>query len=400
MAPSVSSLQYESTSASQSRRSPKGGLTFRIRGVPLSWDKKQLQVYLEHQEPDSQPLVKSLASEVDGYSKTATVIFQSPLPAEKTSRPWNISLPESDNHDDDLSVSALPLRVDGAFLGITTLFAPPVEDHGVDIVAVSGLGGHAYGSFKDKNGNYMWLQDALPFDITDDDNHHPMARIMIYGHNSAVPRSNSVQDIDDLSSALHSSLLSLVQAPQPKPIILMGHSLGGLIIKKALINLSKSPSQGDQTLFRAIYGIVFFGVPHGGMDIASLIPMVGDGPNRPLVESIGASSSILDDLEVNFHPSLGGQGEKEVTCFYETEQSPTARQDEKGRWSMSGPPTILVTESSAVHCRSWENDNIHIRPIARSHSDIVKFGPGDSYYKDVRDRLYGLVQRAMMLEAQ
>lgn len=79
----------------------------------------------------------------------------------------------------------------------------------------------------------MWLQDALPFDITTADSHHPMARIMIYGHNSAVPRSSSVQDIDDLSSALHSGLLALIQAPQPKPIILVGHSLGGLIIKKA-----------------------------------------------------------------------------------------------------------------------------------------------------------------------
>ncbi|PON29166.1 hypothetical protein TGAM01_v202273 [Trichoderma gamsii] len=398
MTPSISSPQHESISASQVRRSPKGGLTFRIRGVPLSWAKEQLQVYLEQQEPDSQPLVKSLACEIDGYSKTATVIFQSPLPPEKTSKPWNISLSEPDN-DDDFSVSALPLRVDGAFLGITTLFTPPVGDHGVDIVAVSGLGGHAYGSFKDKNGNYMWLQDALPYDITNDDSHHPMARVMIYGHNSAVPGSNSVQDIDDLSSALHSGLLTLIQAQQPKPIILMGHSLGGLIIKKTLINLSKSPSQDDQNLFRAIYGIVFFGVPHGGMDVASLIPMVGDGPNRLLVESIGASSSILDDLELNFHPSLGGQGEKEVTCFYETEQSPTAQQDEEGRWSMSGPPTILVTESSAVHCRSWEHDSVHIRPIARSHSDIVKFGPGDSYYNDVRDRLYGVVQRAVGLEA-
>lgn len=132
MTPSISSLQHESTSAPQVRRSPKGGLTFRIRGVPLSWDKDQLQVYLEHQEPDSQPLVKSLACEVDGYSKTATVIFQSPLPVEKTSKLWNILLPEPDSDDDDFSVSALPLRVDGAFLGITTLFAPPAEDHSVE----------------------------------------------------------------------------------------------------------------------------------------------------------------------------------------------------------------------------------------------------------------------------
>lgn len=134
MTPSISSVQRESDSASQIRRSPKGGSTFRIRGVPLSWDKDQLQAYLEHQEPDSQPLVKSLANEVDGYFKTATVNFQSPLPSEKTSKPWNIPLPEPDNEDDELSVSALPLRVDGAFLGITTLFAPPVEDHEVEYV--------------------------------------------------------------------------------------------------------------------------------------------------------------------------------------------------------------------------------------------------------------------------
>lgn len=132
MTPSISSLQHESTSASQDGRSPKGGAIFRIRGVPLSWQKDQLQAYLEHQEPDSRPLVKSLANEVDGYFKTATVSFQSPLPSEKISKAWNIPLPEPDNDDDDLSVSALPLRVDGAFLGITTLFAPTVEDHEVE----------------------------------------------------------------------------------------------------------------------------------------------------------------------------------------------------------------------------------------------------------------------------
>ncbi|KAM0255602.1 hypothetical protein ACHAQJ_005606 [Trichoderma viride] len=385
-----------STPVSSVKRGPKGGTTFRIRGVPLNWDKDQLQVHLERQEPDFQPLVKSLANEVDGYFKTATVNFQSPLPSEKTTKPWYISLPESD--DSNLSVSGLPLRLDGAFLSITTLCAPPVEDHEVDIIAVSGLGGHAYGSFKDKGGNYMWLQDALPFDLTNDDSHRPMARVMIYGHNSAVPGSRSVQDIDDLSSALHSGLLALIKAPRPRPIILMGHSLGGLIVKKTLINLSKSPSRDDQKLFRAIYGIVFFGVPHGGMDVASLIPMAGDGPNRPLVESIGVSSSVLDRLQQDFLPALGGQGETEIICFYETEQSPAAQQDSNGKWRMSGPPAVLVTKSSAVHCRPWENDSIHICPIARSHSEIVKLSPTDSHYSDVRDRLQGLAQRAVKIQ--
>jgi hypothetical protein len=70
---------------------------------------------------------------------------------------------------------------DDNFYGITTLFAPPVEDHKVDVVAISGLGGHAFGCFKERDENYMWLRDALPFDLTREDTYRPMARVMIYG---------------------------------------------------------------------------------------------------------------------------------------------------------------------------------------------------------------------------
>ncbi|OTA03428.1 hypothetical protein A9Z42_0038970 [Trichoderma parareesei] len=264
----------------------------------------------------------------------------------------------------------------------------------------------------------MWLQDALPSDLTNIQTGRPMARIMIYGHKSTVPGSRSVQDIDDLATTLHSNLLALVEGPRTRPIILMGHSLGGLIVKKTLISLSKSRSQEDQKLFQATYGIVFFGVPHKGMDITSLIPMVGDGPNLPLIKSIGESSPALDQLQEDFHPALGDQGQAEIICFYETVESPTAqqvlrtfillviawyvdsqcKQDQDGRWRMNGPPTVLVTKASAIHCRPWENDDIHVCPIARSHSEIVKFGPADSLYNGVQDRLLGLAQRAVTIQ--
>lgn len=44
---------------------------------------------------------------------------------------------------------------------------------------------------------------------------------------------------------------------------------------------------------------------------------------------------------------------------------------------MIGPTTILVTRSSATHCRPWEDGSEHICAIARTHSDMVKFGPHD-----------------------
>lgn len=91
--------------------------------------------------------------------------------------------------------------------------------------------------------------------------------------------------------------------------------------------LSKSKSKDDQKLVRAIYGIVFFGVPHDGMDTTSLIPMVEDGPNRFLIESIErVNSQILSVQQREFHAALGVEGESEIFCFYETVKSPTAHQ--------------------------------------------------------------------------
>lgn len=96
-------------------------------------------------------------------------------------------------------------------------------------------------------------------------------------------------------------------------------------MRQTLISLSKSDDEEDQKLLQAVYGIAFFGVPHDGMDIQSLISIVGNGPNRFLLESIGSyGSQILGIYNRDFPHSLGGQGESKIICFYETLLSPTA----------------------------------------------------------------------------
>lgn len=98
-----------------------------------------------------------------------------------------------------------------------------------------------------------------------------------------------------------------------------------------MITLSESKKKEEfERLVRAVYGIAFFGVPHDGMDISSLIPMVGDGPNRFLIESIGRiNSQVLRKQQREFHKALVDEEISEVVCFYETEESPTAKQVSK-----------------------------------------------------------------------
>ena len=59
-----------------------------------------------------------------------------------------------------------------------------------NVVTISGLGGHAFGSFKDRGKDYMWLRDELPYDLTSDE--RPFARVMTYGYDSKVVEITSV----------------------------------------------------------------------------------------------------------------------------------------------------------------------------------------------------------------
>ena len=75
------------------------------------------------------------------------------------------------------------------------------------LIALSGLGrGHAWGSFKDPEDEYVWLVDSLPRDW-------PVFRIVTYGFDTTVPDSDSNQDLEALASQFRSSLRNIRAKP-------------------------------------------------------------------------------------------------------------------------------------------------------------------------------------------
>ena len=81
--------------------------------------------------------------------------------------------------------------------------------------------------------------------------------------------------------------------------------------------------QIDSQILLATYAVLFFGVPSQGMNIESLIPMVGGQPNRTFLESLSRVSETLISQQAGFM-KVFPLHKSEVLCFYETLQSPTA----------------------------------------------------------------------------
>ena len=59
------------------------------------------------------------------------------------------------------------------------------------------------------------------------------------------------------------------------------------------------------------------------MDISSLVPMVGNQPNRYFLESLGKESEILQEQRVRFSKAFDFK-DSEIISFFETQESPTA----------------------------------------------------------------------------
>lgn len=95
---------------------------YRLRGVPGNWDEHDLQTSLNDQFEGSNFTVGSLSIEHHERSKTATVNCP-----KGTALPQSLSLRNKASED-----MAVIVKADTNFHGITTLYAPPPEEHMIE----------------------------------------------------------------------------------------------------------------------------------------------------------------------------------------------------------------------------------------------------------------------------
>jgi hypothetical protein len=164
--------------------------------------------------------------------------------------------------------------------------------------------------------NFVWLRDRLPKDM-------PGIRPIIYGYDTQLVQSESVQTIDDLASSFIARLASIGKAyTSAKPLIVIVHSLGGILLKSALVQMAGGPDRGS--ILNSIKMIIFFGVPSRGMHMSHLLPMVKGQPNEHLVQLLSPDSDYLSLLNRHFS-GIATIREIRLISAYETKLSHTTQ---------------------------------------------------------------------------
>ncbi|KAL0256630.1 hypothetical protein SLS55_009025 [Diplodia seriata] len=117
--------------------------------------------------------------------------------------------------------------------------------------------------------------------------------------------------------------------------------------------------------------------------------MVGEQPNRSLVQSLGKHSAILQRYEEEFSLAFDSKNPAEILSFYETELSPTAKfNEEKQMWESDRTKLAVLVEKPSATSGSMSQ-----YAIARNHSEMVKFtSEMDEMYDVVLVSLLPLVE--------
>ncbi|KAJ5113203.1 hypothetical protein N7456_001737 [Penicillium angulare] len=261
--------------------------------------------------------------------------------------------------------------------GIREIYRPndgPIE---ADIVAIHGLNGHATQTWTSKAQDICWLSNEayLPRYV-------PRARVLVWGYNASVaswkgnsPSSDRVlQHAQTLTSQLEADR-DLEDATE-RPIIFLCHSLGGIIVKRALIYARSRPKLSNiYSIFTCTFAILFFGTPHHGSSKANLlgslqkvasfaIPKGAMDLESGLVNALERESEVLQNITDQFVPLMPN-----FRIFFFWEQEKT---------DMKYKVDYIVEETSAAPIL----DNTERCGINADHSKMCKFeSPSDQGFR-------------------
>lgn len=249
-------------------------------------------------------------------------------------------------------------------LGLTLLYAP--SEPRFDFVFVHGLGGGSRKTWsKTASASHYWPREWIPKDPAFKD-----VRVHSFGYDSDFVKGNdSCLNIHHIGKSLLGELSTSPHLGDSNTaLVLIGHSMGGLVIKKAYM-LAHQESKSLAERVRAIY---FLGTPHRGSDSAKLLKNILQvASSTPafvvdLVRGSGALQSINDEFRQY-------SADVELWSFYETQ-----------KLRAGGLSTLIVDPESATLGYREERQ----MPMNADHRSICKFD-------DTSDQNYIIIRNAL-----
>lgn len=210
---------------------------------------------------------------------------------------WSTGLSNSSNSPSRESVGLEPERSKNEY-GLVTLWEPTSGPVIADFIFIHGLGGGSFTTWcKGNDTSTFWPKAWLPQDES-----FRGARFHTFGYNAdwATVMRNPL----DVHAFGQSLIEEIANNPTMKNestrIVLVGHSMGGLVMKRACILARHNPQFSH--IARRFHSFFFLGTPHRGADMANVLNNIlkASFGSRRVVEGLVPGSELIRTLNDEF----------------------------------------------------------------------------------------------------
>ncbi|KAI8947890.1 hypothetical protein F4801DRAFT_488395 [Xylaria longipes] len=217
--------------------------------------------------------------------------------------------------------------------------------------------------------SHLWIRQGIRKEVS-------KARVMLYRHRELDEGMTIEKAADDLIEQVTNMRSGLKKA---RPIFFICHSIGGLVVKSALVKARKHEEL--RTLVYDCHGITFFATPHRGSSYLSM-PFLRESIQHLLFLEKPLPRSITSELRLGYRPLLKLHdaftdiaSELRLWTFYETVDSQLSGlgRNDIDEVHFSAPITsiksgligsraeqALSLESDHAHCASFGPQNLQI----------------------------------------
>ncbi|KAL1869464.1 hypothetical protein VTK73DRAFT_3079 [Phialemonium thermophilum] len=246
-------------------------------------------------------------------------------------------------------------------MGLCLLHEP--SEPRIDFIFIHGLGGGSRKTWSySPHPGMFWPRDWLP-----NEEGFKHVRLHSYGYNSSwTDRKTSRLTIHDFAQSFVADMYNSphLRRHGDTPIVLVAHSMGGLVAKKAYLLARRDPIY--KALADRMHTMYFLGTPHrgaGSAQLAKLLVDLSSNSTKAFLDDLLPGSGTLDAINDEFRNACGGL---ELWSFFEGAAT-----------NFGLTSSLVVNKDSAVMGLPRE----HIQYLNADHRHICKFrDPTDTNY--------------------
>lgn len=180
------------------------------------------------------------------------------------------------------------------------------DDPTANVIFVHGLSGDQTDTWRCGTSDELWpswLNERFPG-----------LAVYSFGYAASAFAKNDQDLFERATSALD---LFASKGFGGRPLIFVGHSLGGLLVKSILRKSSEASDQGLMAIADSTRLVIFIATPHTGASLASIGKYVLPHFMSDKIEILANKAGVLDDLKQAYRDFVDKKSDLQTVVYYE-----------------------------------------------------------------------------------